>query len=44
MNKEITTFDDIKIGKCKFYYFKYSININNADYNKIVILDKLFLV
>ena len=42
MNKEIITFGDIEIEKCNFHYFKYSININNVDDDKIAILNKAF--
>lgn len=31
MNKKFATFGHIEIEKENFYYFKYSININNLD-------------
>ena len=41
MNKEIIAFVDIEIGKSKFYYFKYPININNKNINTITVSDKI---
>ena len=36
MNKEITKFGDIKIEKPKFHYFKYPIQTNNVDVDKMI--------
>ena len=37
MNKDITRFDNTEIEKRKFYYFKYTSNINNVDIDKTII-------
>ena len=41
MNKEIIAFVEIKIGKSKFYYFKYQVNISNKNINTITVSDKI---
>ena len=37
MNKDIIRFGDTEIEKRKFYYFKYTNNINNVDIDKKII-------
>ena len=40
MSKKIIAFVDTEIEKCKFHYYKYPININNEDINKIIVSNK----
>ena len=37
MNKGVLTFDYIEIEKCKFHYSKYATDINNVDFDKVLV-------
>ena len=44
MNQEISIFNDTVIGKCKFYYSKNLICIDDVDIYKILISKSFLLV
>ena len=44
MDKEIISFGDIEIEKCKFHYCEDPSDINNIDIAKLMICDNVFLV
>ena len=41
VNKKTIIFSNIEIWKCEFYCFKYLMNINNVDVDKITISNKV---
>ena len=43
IKKQILTFGEIETEKCKFYYSKYPININNVNIKKVIISKKTSL-
>ena len=41
MNKKIKKFDDTEIENCNFHQHKRPISIDNIDFNKIVVSNKI---
>ena len=42
MDKKIIKFDDIEIEKYKFHQYKRPVSIDNIDFTKIVVPNKMY--